>query len=181
MAYRTFFAIDLPAEARPKLEPLSRQLASMGARTSALENLHITALFLGESVDGGTIAAAKKVLSEVRFQTFTCGVSCLGVFTDDRPRVVFGKITSGSEELFKLNSLLWGGLSKAGINTETRYHPHLTLARVKRGADVDGMMELVGKSREPEFGFMCKELKLKQTHDSPTGMLYEDLGSISLA
>ncbi|MDE1865178.1 MAG: RNA 2',3'-cyclic phosphodiesterase [Candidatus Micrarchaeota archaeon] len=180
MASRTFFAIDSPGAERYRLEPLAERLAQMGARPSSLDNLHVTALFLGENVDKGTLSAAKDIISKIRFRQFECSISGLGVFTDDEPRVVFANISSGSRELSELNSMLRNSLSKAGIGTQARYHPHLTLARVRKGTDIEGVMAMVRSSKEPEFSFTCRELKLKQSHDTKDGMAYEDLASIPL-
>jgi RNA 2',3'-cyclic 3'-phosphodiesterase len=180
MASRTFFAIDSPASVRLVLERLSANLASLRARPTDLQNLHITALFLGQEVEKQILEKAIAALSKIRYRSFKCAVSGLGVFTEDRPEVIFAKVSSGIEELSGLNATLRDSLAKSGIETETRYHPHLTLARVKSGTDVDGVMALVKESKEPQFSFLCRELKLKQSRESKGAMTYVDLASVPL-
>jgi 2'-5' RNA ligase len=138
---RTFLAVDVGDDIRAAATDLQQQLARSGAAVKWVtpESMHVTLLFLGD-VDERELmtvcrAAATAVRNEEPFQLEVAGV---GAFpTPRRPKVVWGGITAGAEELSRIQAALEGRLMDLGLyrKEDRGYTPHLTLGRVNREED----------------------------------------------
>jgi 2'-5' RNA ligase len=136
--WRVFLAIEIPDAVRNALtaplegvEPLREAI-----RTNPVERMHLTLHFLGHLprtlVEQLEPALAAVVARQHRFGLTAEGVGAFPAIA--RPRVLWAGIAGG--DLPRLNALraeLGEALRIAGVTVEgERFHPHLTLGRVRR-------------------------------------------------
>jgi len=135
--WRVFLAIEVPDDIRTaltgpvgSLEPLRDVV-----RINALERIHLTLHFLGHH-PRAHVEPLPGVLAPVvgRHQRFRLAVEGVGAFPDiRRPRVLWAGIAGADlPRLISVQADLGDALRTAGVATEDRFHPHLTLARVVR-------------------------------------------------
>jgi 2'-5' RNA ligase len=135
---RTFIAIPLPGAVRSKLEALQRSLAPSiaGARWVGPDAFHLTLAFLGDVPDPDLNAVCLAVAESVRRQTrFGLEVRGLGAFPDaSRPRVVWAGVVGDLDALSAMQKSVSDAATRAGYRpADERFHPHVTLARLKTG------------------------------------------------
>ena len=63
---------------------------------------------------------------------------------------------------------------------DTRFHPHLTLARIKFVKDKQDFMDKLNKIPVKELEFSVKSFKLIKSTLTPEGPVYEDVAEFSL-
>jgi 2'-5' RNA ligase len=141
--WRLFFAIELPAEVRHKIgehiEKLRAASPDVRASWTRQDNLHLTMKFFGDvpvaDVKRISAAAESAVASANSFELIIGG--CGGFPPKGQPRVLWIGTEDPSGTLPKLYTALENECAAAGFpRAERRYHPHLTIARLRqpRGA-----------------------------------------------
>lgn len=164
---RLFVAVPVPLEVRQKAASLGKEIAQDGIVPVKPENMHITLKFLDE-VDGSKAGDVEAKLRAVEFGAFDCEARGVGVFPDESYiRVVWAGIESGGMLKALANKVI-GALS--GYGGDTRFSAHLTVARVKRKADLGGFL---ARHREDAFGrFSVSSFELIQSELGPGGPKY---------
>jgi 2'-5' RNA ligase len=141
------------------------------------ENLHLTLKFLGE-VDEKHNARIEKLISEAakEFHAFTLSFHGIGYFGRERyMKVIWAGVNSGKDEFVKLAKSLDEKLSFIR-REEHEPSPHLTIARVKSGRNVDRLSREVDSLRDVKIGEVrVKEIKLKQSVLTLQGPIYSDV------
>lgn len=135
---RAFIAIPLPAEVHSYLKLLVREYRSLSYEGSVrwvkTENIHLTIRFLGESAID-TLSGLYQELDKVAavIPAFTISLGNLGCFPNQkRPRVIWIGVDSESNWLMTLQDSIEQCVTSLGWRSENRkFHPHLTLGRVK--------------------------------------------------
>jgi len=179
---RTFIAVKIPAS--PPLRKVARQLAEMGqpVKSVAVDNLHVTLKFLGESDPellpeiGDIVRAA--AAPELAFQLRVVG---LGAFPHlGRPSVDWAGMED-AETLVAIAEKLEKRLKPLGYQPARRkFHPHLTLARVRSKPPAE-LRTLVTEHESTEFGAATVEsVLLVQSELRPEGARYTILHSTKL-
>jgi 2'-5' RNA ligase len=138
---RTFIGVEIGEEIRNNSLSLQQTLGKTGAEVKWVtpESMHITLLFLGE-VDDRVLHTICRAVSDIAASEppFTLRVSGVGAFpTLRRPKIAWGGVVDGAEQLRRLYSKLEAKLLDMGCycKEERDYTPHLTLGRVKGEAD----------------------------------------------
>ena len=136
--WRVFLAIEIPDAVRAALTGPLEALKPLheSIRTNPVERMHLTLHFLGHlprpRVEQLQPALAAIVLRHHRFRTTAQGVGAFPAIT--RPRVLWAGMAGA--ELPRLNPLhaeLGEALRTGGVRVEgERFHPHLTLGRIRR-------------------------------------------------
>lgn len=157
---RLFTAIDISAEVKNNLGALLDRLRSAAKlRTlswTRVDNLHITTKFIGEWPEG-RLEEMKRALASVGSPgAVQVGISGLGWFPNARnPRVLWAGVKAG-ESLKSLAQAIEAAVQAIGVAKEDReYSPHLTLARIRARAPLDGLDKLrsvVDSLGPAEFG-----------------------------
>ena len=151
---RLFAAIDIPGEVQSRLGSLLDRLRPAAKLSwSTVEKLHITTKFIGEWPDG-RLEDMKAALAKVTAPgMLRIAVSGLGWFPDSRNPRVFWVGVEGGEELKTLARETEQAVGAIGVPVEDReYTPHLTLARNRNRARVDGLVKLVTALPSTDFG-----------------------------
>ncbi len=132
---RLFFGIPLNEEIKEKIfEYLDKNnLFKKNYKWVAKENYHITLKFLGD-VDGSLVERLEEVGNEVAlsFEPFSVYTYKLGGFPDRKRARVFFLSLKDTDKIEKVFELLDNKLTSLNFEREERkYHPHITLARLR--------------------------------------------------
>jgi 2'-5' RNA ligase len=182
---RCFIAIELSKEVKDVLQCIEDELQSLvrGVRWVPPENIHLTLKFLG-SIEAATVEEVKKIADDAvkKFKPFKIRLSSLGAFPNPgRPRVIWVGIDEGTNECVELASMIDDRVSSLGIEKEERrFHPHLTLARIKFLKDKHSVQNAFSKTGVPPQEMEVKRVTLFQSELSSEGARYRALFSADL-
>lgn len=140
--WRIFIAIELPATLRQRIinhiDCLRSAIPDIRASWSREDDLHLTLKFLGdirvESVERLSVTASA---AASKLDPFEIVVEGCGAFPPrGQPRVLWIGIDDPSGKLSELHLALEHKCAKAGYPNEERpFHPHLTIARIRKPHD----------------------------------------------
>ncbi len=181
---RTFIAINLDPEIKKALTQLIDELKirhteSRGIRWVRPEGMHLTLKFLGEIGENQIplIEGSLRKISE-KYSPFSLKIKGTGYFPpkSKAPRVFW----IGIEEegiLEKLHIQLEEEMEKLGFPKEKRkFHPHLTLGRVKTSSNLRGILDLLEQYNEKILGEMeVQKMTFFRSVLKPTGAEYSVL------
>lgn len=145
------------------------------------ENLHLTLAFLDDQPEE-RLEELHYRLEAIRAAPFELGFAGLGTFGGDLPRVVFADVAP-SAALADLQRRVVSAARQAGIAPEARrFHPHVTLARLRPGAGVAariaGFLADHGGAQLPSCPVTAFTLYRSDLH--PGGARYEELARYDL-
>jgi len=182
---RIFIALKVDAETNllRTVSSLKQRFDRESIKWTNPENIHITLIFLGDTEEE-KIGLIRKMLAKKcdGFGNFNLTLKGAGVFRNySDPRILWIGIES-SENLIRLNSLMVSGLRETGIITEDRpFNPHLTLGRIKRIDDKQGLKSVIEEHKESLFQHLhVTEVILYESILKQAGPLYIPLGKYSL-
>lgn len=164
---RLFFAVWPDGAARRALASVARDSLPRQAKPVALENLHITLVFLG-SITAEQRACAERAAEQVSAPAFALRLERLGWFR--RARVVWSAPAQTPPALLALVEGLNRELEACGFESESRpYHAHMTLARkVARRVD---------EAAHPPIEWTVDAFHLVRSRTHPDGSRYHTLRS----
>lgn len=150
--------------------------------------IHLTYKFLGDTPEV-EIPSISKTLDEIGalVTPFSIAIKGLGCFPNcSRPRVIWVGVKDESGSLLKMQTNIERGLVKLGFAEERRkFHPHLTLGRLRRGAEKSEIMHLGETLRnvsQPNLGNQeVSRIELVQSDLRPSGAIYTRLHSSELS
>lgn len=149
---------------------------------SPVENLHITLRFIGEwpeeRLSGLTAALGTVPVT----QPVPIGISQFGFFPNPHhPHSFFAGVHAGPG-LAELSATIERSLTPLGLAPEARiYHPHVTLARVKRSRDIRGLREHIAGMTDYDFGsFDAASFHLYRSAPGTRGSVYTKLATYDL-
>jgi len=177
---RTFLAVEVPQKERKIISDfiLSAARYELPVKWVKFENLHITLKFLGE-IDDKKRSDFTPAINDIcrKHSPFKVRLERLGCFPKPAsPRVLWLGVAEGSEELRSISDALEEGLAPFGFKEEKRFHPHLTIGRIKKQCRVDDI--LAGDiSTDP---FEVTSVVLFKSTLKPEGPIYEELFNFSL-
>jgi RNA 2',3'-cyclic 3'-phosphodiesterase len=181
---RLFIAIDLPDTWRELLAKPQESIGWLGHGVKWVDpkSTHLTLIFLGE--------VAPNLLDEIKVQAteacrdvpcFSMRMKGTGAFPDvKRPRVYWAGIEA-PETLLELQADLERRMEELGFEREQRkFHPHLTLARIKEPAGKQRMTEALLNFKIESESTVATETVLMRSHLSEDGAHYEPLANFPL-
>ena len=162
--HRLFVAIRPPEVVRALLLDLMEGIS--GARWTDEDQLHLTLRFIGE-VDRHRANDVHAALAGVRHPPFDIAISGIGSFDRRGETKVLWAGVAPHEPLKALHKKVDQALVRAGLEPERRaYHPHVTLARLGRGAGaLRPLLEAAGGIASPPFA--VNEFRLYESHLTP--------------
>src|SRR3954469_15338911 len=176
--YRLFVAIRPPPAIREIL--LGAMGGISGARWQSEDQLHLTLRFIGE-VDRHLAGDVHAALGGGHQPPFEIALNGIGAF-DRRgwPDAVWAGV-SPHEPLKRLHNKVDAALGRVGVAPDKRaFLPHITLARLKRGAGPVGtFLEEVGGLTSPPF--TIDHFALFESKLTPDGAVYTLVERYSLA
>lgn len=166
---RLFIAIPLSDEINNHIEELQQHLPKSHAKLAISKHPHLTLKFLGE-ITPEDCEKTKQALSEIKFEQFQAKLEGIGTFTD---KVVWLGVEP-QEPFQKLQQQIDKALLKL-FPKEERFHPHITLARIKEITEKQGFFELLKKISVKPFTFIVDKIILYQSTFGPDGSTYKEL------
>lgn len=186
---RAFIAIDLNPEVRNGLKSLIANLKSQipsGVRWSAVENIHLTLKFLGESSPSRLEGLRQGLPAVVQpIPPFEFSLEGLGAFPNfRRPRVIWVGIQS-PPALAELRRRIEKSALDNGYPLEERdFSPHLTLGRVQPSASTTEVAAISAALAQAHIGCIGKvavqKVILFHSDLQPAGPVYTPLGNFPL-
>jgi 2'-5' RNA ligase len=198
---REFLAIELPDRAKRALHALQASLAAALAesgvdhavRWTAVESIHLTLRFLGE-----TTAAQQALVEATLRETVPQGLPLILTFRDvglfpnaHRPSIVWSGVTGQVERLRAVQAATEAAARSAGFESEARnYGPHVTVGRFKREASPSDLrragetIEAFARSSRAatwSVEVSVTHLALMQSDLLPGGAKYTRIASFPLA
>ncbi|MEM6578705.1 MAG: RNA 2',3'-cyclic phosphodiesterase [Pseudomonadota bacterium] len=141
------------------------------------ENLHVTLAFLDEQSEA-TLGVLHEVLADIRMNDVALTFSGVDARGGRSPALIWAGIDP-TEPLVQLHSRVRGAAHQAGIALpRKRFRPHVTLARIGRGARVDRSRLGAWLARHGTFAagpFPVASFCLYRSQLAPGGSIYEIL------
>jgi 2'-5' RNA ligase len=178
-----FVALDLPEEAREAIAAWRDELLGegKGLRPVATEALHVTLAFLGwqDEAAAGEIAAAS-FEAAAGVEAPLLHPAGLKPVPPRRPRLFALDLEDEGGRATQLQAAVGTALEKGGFyEPEKRpFWPHITVARVKKGAQVQPPITTGVRGREPPAAICAVALTLYRSTLRAQGALYEPLGHL---
>lgn len=183
---RCFIAIAIPEELKEKLRRIETALDAgyRGVSWVRPENIHLTLKFLAE-IDAASVELVAAALEEAAATTapFTLAAEGIGGFPSLKgPRVIWAGIKD-HPALTELHQKIEDVLSAKGFERDARrFHPHLTLCRIKAIDDSVALgLAAQGLDNGLSQGINVAEFILYKSVLKPEGSEHTALKRISLA
>jgi 2'-5' RNA ligase len=178
---RTFIAVEVPEQIRKVVYDFIQIEArkELPIKWVAFENLHITLKFLGE-IDEKKRDELAPVITQIgqKHNGFQVRIEGLGCFPNPRtPRVLWVGVKDGNTELCDIAAALEKGLAPLGFKDEKRFHPHLTIGRIKK---LCKMNDILAKHISTD-AFRVDSVVLFKSKLNPDGPVYEQLDRFALS
>ncbi len=174
---RCFIAIKLPDELKKEIKNIQNLIKNKNFFDGMFvekENLHLTLKFLGE-IDSKKIEEVKKRLKEASSKEFDMYSANVGVFNKKEVRIIWLKINNVNELQKEIDERL-----KDIFDEEKRYMGHVTIARVKKVNDKQGLLDYLEGIKFRKMKFIVKEFYLIKSELSDSGPIYEVIEKYSL-
>jgi 2'-5' RNA ligase len=176
-SYRTFIAIEIPADLRAIVIDYIRQLRDkvpdVGASWSREDNLHLTLKFLGDVPVAriGKVSAATSAAAARAAGPFEVILSGSGVFpTRGKPAVLWIGIEDPRGGLHEVQQKLEEECAVRGFTRDARaFHPHLTIARIRKPHGAKDLATDHVALDFPAQTFTAKELVVFRSELLPQG------------
>jgi 2'-5' RNA ligase len=186
--YRTFIALEIPTDVRAAVIDYIKQLRDkvpdVSASWSREDNLHLTLKFLGEvpvtRIEDVSAAASAAARASGQFELILAGS---GVFPPKgKPSVLWIGLEDPQGGLHNVQQRLEEECDAHGFMRDSRaYHPHLTIARIRRP---QGSKDLAAAHVASDFAaqtFTAKELIVFRSELLPQGSRHMPISSHALS
>lgn len=174
---RLFVAFDVPKKVKDYFLQLQKQLATDAARLVAPSDFHLTLKFLGE-VPENKVEKIKEILSKIKFNSFAAKLDGTGVFPSEQRINVFWVGIEPKDEIIRIQNAVDAALKNI-FPPDARFHPHITLARVKFVKDKPAFKQLLAKIKVEPKEFKIESFKLIKSILTKQGAVYEDVAEFS--
>ncbi len=169
---RLFVSIPVPESIQQTVSKVTREVKKLNlieAKWVQEKNYHITLHFLGY-VPIDLLPDIKEQLAMISFKPFSVALDLLEVNDRKNPRVLW--ISLKSELLIQLAHEIITNLSLFIEPEERGFHPHLTLARIKKVHNQEGVDELLDDYDGPQDNWMVNSFSLMESELSKAGSEY---------
>ena len=177
---RCFIAIEIPQPVQALLKPVQTYLQSEIRKASWTKsgNFHLTLKFLGdvhsEAVDSVSEAVQNVAATQKPFSIVFGGI---GAFpTRNRPRVIWVGVKHGAETVTHLAKSVNRELKPLGFAIDNRFHPHLTLGRLRIPMNLQPLKSVLRKYDTIDGATVnVNEITIMQSQLHPNGAIYTPL------
>ena len=177
---RCFIAVECNnSEVVEGIRKVQGAVESTGANLKHVEpeNIHLTLKFLGE-IPQHKVDEVAEIINDISFEPYSFKVEEVGVFPNlRRPATIWAGITNGVSDLAAVFEEVDSKMGKLGFDRERRrFHPHLTISRVRSGKNKDQLVEELVAAKDQVFGSInVDRIVLKKSVLTPKGPIYTTL------
>lgn len=183
---RTFLAVELSMDVRSQAKTIIRKLSAVDADVRWVEpaKMHLTMKFLGDIDPLDSLEVCQALEQAVApippFDVIFGGVGAFPAV--DRPRTLWMGVQEGLEELAELHEAIEQAMADCGYPPEARrFHPHLTLGRVRGGRNMAALGQLVASLADAGAGGSdIDEVIVMSSELTRQGPIYTPLGHAEL-
>ena len=174
---RCFIAIEIPQPIQALLKDVQTRLQSKIRRASWTKsgNFHLTLKFLGD-VRSETVDRVSTVIQDVAdVQTsFPIEFGGIGAFPNlYRPRVIWVGVKQGASIVSRLAKTVNLELKHLGFPIDSRFHPHLTLARLRTPMNLEPLKSVLRQYDTIDSTVVnVKEITVMRSQLRPNGAVY---------
>jgi len=174
---RLFIAIDFN-ELKGEFTELQNKIDISLAMLKPVSTFHLTLKFLGK-VSIENAEKVKKKLKNIKFKHFSLTLDKIGVFPSENYIRVIWVGTKDNEDIIKLQEKIELELKEFSFKKDFKFHPHITLARVKSVNNKEEFNKKLKDLRIEEKTIEVNNFKLVKSTLTPKGPVYEDLKEFS--
>ena len=177
---RCFVAIEIPKPVQALLKPVQTHLQSEIPKVSwtKLDNFHLTLKFLGD-VQSEAVGAVSEAVQNIAAtqSSFSIEFGGIGAFPSlARPRVIWVGIKDGAAVVSHLAKAVNLELKRLGFPTDNRFHPHLTLGRLRNPINLQRLKSVLRKYDTIDGATVSvNEITVMQSQLYPNGAIYTPL------
>lgn len=182
---RAFIALNASEEAQSKIFEIQECLSDIQSdvKWEPREKFHITLKFLGdieEKILKNITEELKSVLSG--FGSFPIEYKTLGAFPNFKlPKVLWIGASDKEKKVFGLNKTIEAELKNHNFDDESnRFHPHITLGRVKGIRGVRDVIETMQQHKHEGIIDSASEVCIMQSKLTREGSFYGVVDKIKL-
>ena len=171
---RTFLSIELPDEVKEEIYRIRGIAMKKGlflGKFVEKQNLHLTLKFFGE-VSDEQVEEIKQKLGRIKFSRFKCRLGGLGFFGE---RIFWIELVAPA--IKELHDLIDNEL---GFEKDTRFHNHITIARIKQIKNRIKVKNFVSEIKVEPLKFEVNEFVLKNSQLNTNGPVYSDVERFGL-
>lgn len=174
---RLFIAIEVPEEVKGDIIRIQEKVDLNIAKIKLVgkDQIHLTLKFLGEVADD-KLGVIKGKLRQIKFSPFKAKLTALGVFPNENYIKVIWVGFKDHEHINNLQKQIDSALSDL-FSIDKRFHPHLTLGRVRFVKEKEKLVENIKGINVEEKEFEIKSFKLIKSTLTKQGPVYETLES----
>ena len=182
---RCFVAVEIPESIQDLLAEIQDAFRPKIKRASWTRhrNIHLTLKFLGE-VEQNRISQISEVLhkSAAHHKPFSIEIGGVGAFPNlVRPRVLWVGLKQGAAQMKTLAKAINDELCSLGYPNDTRFHPHLTLTRLKNQVNLSTYIKLFKKFETIEGALLkVDKITLVKSELQPSGAVYTPIQNYQL-
>jgi 2'-5' RNA ligase len=174
---RLFIAFEIPEDINKILFTAQDKIVFDGKATKP-KTFHLTLKFLGE-VDKEKADKLIDELSKIKFSPLDVSLSEVGAFPNkNNPRVVWVGLEP-HDHINNIQQQVDKACQDLGFDPDNRFHPHLTLARIKFIKDKKQIKDCLDNLQVPKASFTVDSFKLIRSTLTPQGAEYDVLESFS--
>ena len=177
---RCFVAIEIPKPVQALLKPVQTHLQSEIPKVSWTKsgNFHLTLKFLGDVQSEAVSAVSEAVQNIAATQSsFSIQFGGIGAFPSPaRPRVIWVGIKHGGSIVSHLAKAVNLELKHLGFPMDNRFHPHLTLGRLRHPINLQPLKSVLRKyDTIDDATVSANEITVMQSQLHPNGAIYTPL------
>jgi len=177
---RLFIALNIPENVKDQLILLRDFVAGANFKWESKEKLHLTIKFIGDTTESNV----EKIIYELKFledySTISCSINDFGFFFRDKnPSILWAGIKV-DDSLLEIIDKIESALEIFSIKKEKRkFHPHLTLLRIKKNPGNNFINSFKNFKFEPIF-FQANSISLYKSELKSTGSVYQEIKNYKL-
>ncbi len=181
---RTFISLNIDGATKEKVSDIQTSVIQNiflaneklldSIKWESKDKFHITLFFIGD-VNKEKLKAIDNALSEIgsqlNFEELRFRTAGINAFPDLRyPRVIILDWINEDKKVFELSQKINSALGKIGYKSDKQFHPHITLARVKRDKKIN--LSELRNINIPDLTFMVSGFYLMKSELNSKGSEY---------
>ncbi len=183
MSHRLFIALQLPSASKVFLSESTSELRTRAGKSWKWESeskYHLTLKFLGECKEDQEQTIINSVKSFEKIGSFNFRFDKFGFFKDKNILRIFWAGLKFEKNIQELAARIDDEMSALNFPKEKRrFHPHITLLRIKDDYDISFIRDYEGKEF-PENFFEATSVCLFSSILNPGGSVYNKVFEINL-
>jgi RNA 2',3'-cyclic 3'-phosphodiesterase len=182
---RAFLALNASEKAQSEISEIKNMLSEIRSdvKWEPKDKFHITLKFLGDVEEN----LLKNLTEDLRYELnnfgqFELAYKNLGCFPNMKlPRVIWVGAEDNGKKIFALNKTIEAKTKTYNFENESnRFHPHITLGRVKGTRGVEEVIELLQSMEFNSINDLAMEVQIIKSTLQKSGSVYNVIDKINL-